>query len=198
MFSKKDLKFLMNNPEYFALIAGIIGLILGYLKYGVVFYILGALGIVVFGVLESRILYRLYIREQQKKKAIIKLKLNNLDKMNGYQFEEFIAQCLNSIGYKTEVTKKSGDYGADIIAQKQGAKIAIQVKHYSNKVEYKAVQQALSGKSYYGCNEAWVVTSNHDFTRQAKLGASKLGVKLFPIGEFALFLEQSQKKSNYK
>jgi len=195
MFTKKDLKFLKKNPEYLALVGGIIGLLLGYLKYGVVYYILGALGIVLFVVIKIRILYFFYVREQQKKKAIIKYKLNNLNKMDGYQFEEFIAQCLNSIGYKTEVTKKSGDYGADIIAQKQGTKIAIQVKHFSNKVEYKAVQQALSGKSFYVCNEAWVVTSNQDFTRQAKLGATKLGVKLFSIGEFALFLEHNQKKS---
>lgn len=195
VFTKKDLKFLMKNPEYFALIAGLAGIILGYLKYGIFYYVIGGISCALFVGLEGRILYRDHVREQQKKKAIINHKFNDLRKLNGYQFEEFVADCLSSIGYKTEVTKKSGDYGADIIAQFQGKKIAIQVKHYQNKVEYKAVQQALSGKNYYGCAEAWVITSNNDFTRQAKLGASKLDVRLFTIGDFALFLDQNQKKN---
>lgn len=196
MFTKKDIKFLMKNPEYFVLIGGLTGIIMGYLEFGVAYYLIGSILTSVFIFIEARILYLLFIREKKKKQAIIKHKMNNLQTLDGYQFEVLVANCLDTIGYKTKVTKGSGDYGVDVIAQFKDKKIAIQVKHQKNKVEYKAVQQALSGKKYYSCNEAWVVTSNDDFTRQAKNGEQKLDVKLFTLGDFALFIDNNSTPKN--
>jgi len=141
-------------------------------------------------------IYTSYLKKKKIEHAKLRYNLNHLDKMNPYEFEVFISQGLRSIGYKTEVTKGSGDYGIDVIAKKNGFTIGIQVKKYASKVGYDAVKEANTGAKYYKCDEAWVITSNEGFTRQAKEAAQKIDVRLFGIGEYALLLDSGNKKSN--
>ncbi|SDE75650.1 Topoisomerase DNA binding C4 zinc finger [Fontibacillus panacisegetis] len=61
------------------------------------------------------------------------------------------------------MTKAAGDFGADLIIQKDGKKIVVQAKRYSKNVGIKAVQEAQAAIAHYGASEAWVVT-NSDFT----------------------------------
>ncbi|WP_159459780.1 restriction endonuclease [Scatolibacter rhodanostii] len=88
--------------------------------------------------------------------------------MTGYEYEEFAASYLRSHGYrKVKITKASGDFGVDIIAHKHWKKYAVQCKYYSRTVGNAAIQEAVAGKAYYGCNAAMVIT-NSTFTRPAK------------------------------
>ena len=57
--------------------------------------------------------------------------------------------------------------GADVIAEKDGIKVAIQCKLYNNPVGNDSVQQVLAGKVFYGAQFAAVV-SNSEFTKSAK------------------------------
>lgn len=41
--------------------------------------------------------------------------INQIDQMNGRQFEEYLSSLYQSLGYQAEVTKGSGDFGADLI-----------------------------------------------------------------------------------
>lgn len=99
--------------------------------------------------------------------------------MTGEDYERYVAKRLLTLGYKQiRTTKASGDHGADIIAvDPNGISCAIQCKYYSSSVGNKAVQEALSGSAYYGCQRAIVITNN-DFTRQAIEDANKIGVEL--------------------
>lgn len=101
------------------------------------------------------------------------LKLNdvlaNIDKMSshGLDFEEFTVQLLLDNGFENvKKTQGSGDYGIDVLAEKDGITYAIQCKCYSDKVGNKAVQEAYSGKSFYNCMVAAVLTNNY-FTNSA-------------------------------
>lgn len=92
----------------------------------------------------------------------------NFDIMEGHEFEYFCADLLRQNGYHdVEVTKGSGDQGIDIIAYKEGMKYGIQCKCYSTDIGNKSVQEAFSGKTFYGCHVA-VVLTNRYFTRSAK------------------------------
>jgi len=97
---------------------------------------------------------------------------------DGFQFERYIAQILAKNGYTAQATQKSGDYGTDVLAEKDGIKYAVQCKLYSQPVGVKSVQEALSGKQYYNCHIAVVVTNN-SFTRAAIELAEKTGVLLW-------------------
>ena len=63
-------------------------------------------------------------------------------------------------------TQSSGDYGIDVLAEKDGISYAIQCKCYSKSVGNKAVQEAYSGKDFYKCMVAVVLTNNY-FTKSA-------------------------------
>ena len=113
--------------------------------------------------------------------------------MNGYQYEEQCAKYLLSLGYyDVEVTKKSGDFGIDIIAFYQNLKYGVQCKYYDSAVGNKAIQEAYAGAAYYNCNKAIVIT-NSIFTKSAHELASNLDVillenidaiKLFEAGKY--------------
>lgn len=70
---------------------------------------------------------------------------------DGHKFEEYIAKMLRKLGYSNvEVTPESGDYGVDVLAQKNDITYAIQCKYYlSGKVGIDAVQQVFTGKKHY-------------------------------------------------
>ncbi|OPA80989.1 hypothetical protein BVG16_01170 [Paenibacillus selenitireducens] len=90
----------------------------------------------------------------------------DIDNMDGVQFEKYLGYLFQAHGYKTEVTKTIGDYGADLILQKEGKKIVVQAKRYSKNVGIKAVQEAQASIAYYAASEAWVI-SNSDYTAAA-------------------------------
>lgn len=100
-----------------------------------------------------------------------------LNKMDGIQFEKYLSHLLRAQGYKAEVTKAAGDYGADLLIQKDGKKIVVQAKRYSKNVGIKAVQEAQASIAHYGAAEAWVI-SNSDYTTAAYDLANSNRVKL--------------------
>ena len=96
----------------------------------------------------------------------------NFMNMNGYQFEEFIAELFTKIGYKTRVTSKSRDFGIDVIAKGNGDIIAIQCKRFADGVNVgnRDVQRAKGSIDYHRANKCIIIT-NQDFTVQAKIQA---------------------------
>ncbi|MGU3779539.1 restriction endonuclease [Burkholderia metallica] len=112
----------------------------------------------------------------------------HIDAMNGYDFEKFLGEIFQSAGFDVEGTKLSGDQGADLFVSKFGKKIVIQAKNYSGSVGNKAVQEALSAKSFYGCDEAMVVTNSY-FTRSASELADATSVRLVGRRELQTYLD---------
>lgn len=106
----------------------------------------------------------------------------SIEKMTGIEFESFVKDFLVHKGAQCEMTPASGDYGADIIANISGKRIAIQCKRYKDRVGFDAVKEALSGKVYYGCDEAWVI-SNSKYSQQAIQASRKMNVKLVNVYE---------------
>ncbi len=108
-----------------------------------------------------------------------KLSSINYDRLDGHTFELFCADLLKQNGFKNViVTKRTGDQGIDIIADKKGKKYGFQCKCYSKPVGNKAVQEAYAGAKYYDCRYAAVIT-NQGFTKSAIELSKKLGVILY-------------------
>lgn len=98
---------------------------------------------------------------------------------SGHAFEYYCADVLRNYGYiNVNVTVGSGDYGVDILAEKDGLKWAIQCKYYNSHIGIKSIQEVYTGCSYYECDKAMVMT-NTDFTKDAINLANKLDVCLF-------------------
>ena len=114
------------------------------------------------------------------------------DIKTGFEFENEVAKRLNNIGFKCYITRKSGDQGVDIIAEKNDISIAVQCKLYSKDVGNKAVQEVIAGQQFYKTNYACVV-SNANYTKSAKELAEKSNVKLINIGYLEEDMEQYNK-----
>lgn len=99
--------------------------------------------------------------------------------MTGEEFELYVYRLLRKNGYKdVTLTKKSHDYGIDILAKKRKKMYAFQCKYYSKPVGVAAVQQVYAGCEYYGYDIPVVIT-NQTYTKQAITLASTNGVVLW-------------------
>ena len=104
---------------------------------------------------------------------------DELDEMEGLDFEYYCAELLRNRGFiEVEVTKSSGDYGIDILAEKEGVTYAIQCKRYNGPVGVKAVQEAYAGRDFYDSMVGCVLTNQY-FTQPAVDAAQKLKILLW-------------------
>lgn len=116
--------------------------------------------------------------------------LSQIDTMDGHDFEYFCAKLLEKRGFiDVNVTKGSGDYGVDILAEKEGVTYAIQCKAYADPVGVKAVQEAFAGREYYDCMVGAVLTNQY-FTKPAVEAAKKLKILLWDRGYLDSMMEE--------
>jgi restriction system protein len=90
-----------------------------------------------------------------------------IDAMDGVEFEGYVAARLGRAGWQVRFTPAVGDYGVDLIAEKNGQCVAIQCKRYGKPVGVAAVQQVVAGALHHGCTRS-IVFSNQEFTSAAK------------------------------
>ena len=123
--------------------------------------------------------------------GILLLSPDVFEDMEGHEFEYFCADLLADRGFtEVEVTKGSGDYGIDILAQKDGVTYAIQCKRYTAPVGVKAIQEAYAGRDYYDRMVGAVMTNQY-FTTPAVEAAKKLKILLWDGGYIEGMLEEN-------
>lgn len=116
-----------------------------------------------------------YLWEKQR---LAKSGIADIDSMDGKTFEKYLEVLFERLGYKVERTRYIGDYGADLVTEKNSVKTVIQAKRYKNNIGIKAIQEAVAAKGYYSCDKTMVVTNSY-FTNQAKELAVKNKVELW-------------------
>lgn len=122
-------------------------------------------------------IYRL-IEKRVAGKYISSITIDKIDGLDGEDFEELLAMIFRQRGLKVTKTKKSHDYGADLLVSTKDEVIAIQCKLYYNRsVSNSAVQEIATAREFYQASRAVVIT-NSRFTRPAEILADKIGVKL--------------------
>ena len=84
----------------------------------------------------------------------------NWKALRSQEFEKFLEEVFRELGYIVEMTRVTGDQGADLLVSKDGRRIAIQVKGYLHSVGNEAVQEAFFATAYYKCGACAVVTNS--------------------------------------
>lgn len=154
-------------------------------KVSLLILMIAALALATYIVLRKRL--------KQKYRSISE-EMNKVDGMKGISFENYVGEILKSNGYKkVSITKKSGDYGADIIASYQHQLIAFQCKRYDKPVGIRGVQEAIAAQKYYCCSRAVVVT-NSSFTRNAHNLARQANVDLWDREKLCKLIYIASKK----
>lgn len=155
LFAGVALKYLIEEPG-----------ILSVLLFIIVF------GLILCGILDYR-------KRTNSNRIKYTADLSEIDSMEGHDFEYWCAELLRRNGFnKITVTRGSGDDGIDIIAFYDGQKYGIQCKRSYSRIGNKAVQEAYTGKTVYGCHIAAVITNNY-FTASAVNTSQKTGVILW-------------------
>ena len=97
---------------------------------------------------------------------------NNFENVDPFEFERFISNLLKKMGYNTEVTRRTGDYGVDVIAEKNGEKIVVQVKRWKNPVPPAEINKLLGAMRNFRADRAIFVTTSR-FTKNARYIADR-------------------------
>lgn len=119
-------------------------------------------------------------------------KTGAMDEMEGHDFEYFCADLLERNGFsEVEVTRGSGDFGVDILAEKDGVTYAVQCKRYQGAVGVDAVLRTYAGRDYYD-RMVGAVMSNQYFTAPAAKAAEKLQILLWDRGYVDGMLEEAE------
>lgn len=131
----------------------------------------------IIGVLILSCLAAFILSRNKHKRRYVKSGIRDIDYMDGFQFEEYLAYMFRANDYKVQITPERKDFGADLILKQSGKKIAVQAKRHKAKIGIKAVQEIVAAKHYYKADEAWVITNNY-FTNSAKELAGSNDVRL--------------------
>ena len=118
------------------------------------------------------------------------LSIEDVDEMDGHEFESFLEKLFTEMGYQAEKTRGSGDQGADLILKKDGLTTVVQAKRSQSKISNTAVQEVMAGEKYYGANRSMVVT-NHFFHESAKELAERGSVELVDRNELRSWISSN-------
>lgn len=136
-------------------------------------------------ILSATLALAMFLRGRRKRYGNL-----DIDLMEGHEFEFYCADLLRKRGFQeVEVTKGSGDYGIDILAEKEGITYAIQCKCYGAPVGVKAIQEAYAGRDYYDRMVGAVLTNQY-FTQPAVEAARKLKILLWDRGYLESMMEE--------
>lgn len=110
-------------------------------------------------------------------------------RLSGRRFEQEFEQLLHNRGYKTDLTKATGDGGVDVRARKDGKKILIECKAWKDKVGVGIIRQ-LNGVRELD-EDAWVVGLG-GFTKGAIEFAKEKSIQLYEYKDIARWVEELQ------
>ena len=142
-----------------------------------------------------------YFDYQQRQKGLYKYieseveKWGTIDKilsrLSPSQFEDFIGLLFKSMGYEVIDLPYVGDYGADLVAKRNGETIVVQVKKYGSghRVGAPEVQKTLGSIWKYNANKAILVTTS-TFTAKAYDQAAGAPIELWDRKKLKKMLEQ--------
>lgn len=132
------------------------------------------------------ILINVFLRHRRDRR------ISRMDELEGHEFEFFCADLLKVQGFiDVEVTRGSGDFGVDILAEKDGVTYAVQCKRHTAPVGVEAVLCTYGGLAYYE-RMVGVIMTNQYFTAPAVEAAKKLRILLWDRGYLDAMIDENK------
>lgn len=118
--------------------------------------------------------------------------------LDGWQFEQEVANVFRLNGYKAKVTKGSGDGGVDIILNRNGKTIIVQCKHYQNPVPPEPIRALWGCKDDFGADEVILVASSGITDMGAGFVQNKPNFKVYNLDDIIKMAKQAQIDKNHE
>ncbi|CAN5212689.1 hypothetical protein BH09PAT2_BH09PAT2_04590 [soil metagenome] len=120
-----------------------------------------------------------------KNHILRKAGMPEIDRMSGDVFEKKIGMLFEKMGYKVQyVGSHRGDFGSDLVIEKDGIRTVVQAKRHAHYIDGDAVREAYAARNMYQATKAMVVTNNY-FSKAAKQLAASDDVELWDRDELA-------------
>lgn len=136
-----------------------------------------------------------------KRKKFDALKLEQLRKMNPYQFERYIAKMYQQLGYSNAyATQRSNDEGRDVIMNhdKTGQLYFVECKRYSeDTVISRPIVQKLQGVCSAYAAKGIIITTGR-YTDPALNFAKKVGIECVRVPQLLDMIERAEKVEREK
>ncbi|GAF21188.1 MULTISPECIES: restriction endonuclease [Shouchella] len=101
----------------------------------------------------------------RKQTDVKKVTLRQIDQMDGHAFEDYMAVVYAASGFRTWQTKKSRDYGADLVlTDDENETTVIQLKRYRANLGLSSVQEIYAARAYYQASKSVVLTTAESVT----------------------------------
>lgn len=114
----------------------------------------------------------------QKKPSTPRVSLEYLKTLSPYEFEKFVGQLYQKMGFNTTLTSKSNDGGIDVIAVQNGEVIFIQCKRFKNSYVGVTAVRELYGVVNRRHAKKGVVICTSRFTVEARKFAEGIEIEL--------------------
>lgn len=99
-------------------------------------------------------------RRAARHQALRHAPVGSIDAMDGTRFEHYVGEVLRASGYRVKHIGKAGDFGADLVVEREGRTSVVQTKRYSNSVGVRAVREAAAARAFYHADHAIVITNS--------------------------------------
>lgn len=150
----------------------------------------------IFKAIKKKAKYKKWEKEGKRGKILLmQSDISDIDIMEGYEFENYLATLFFYEGFSVDTTPKSKDYGADLVLIDKDEKIVVQAKRYNKKLGVKCVQEVVSAIKHYKATNGMVVTNSH-FTNAAETLAKDNNIRLVDREELIEIYTVVQKKLN--
>ena len=186
--------FTFNIPPKYLLIVFLSALIIQLIdKYSSLILLLLFLAALFWGSFRVMRLFRL-----KKVTKFEDVSLEDIDQMTGIEFEVFLSELYQTLGYRVEMTPHT-DFGIDLIVAKDGIRTGIQAKCYGEgrTVGVAAVNEVCGGAGHWKVQKK-VVLTNRFFTKKAKISARSNRVKLIDRNDLQEMIDDYNKMVNSK
>lgn len=114
--------------------------------------------------------------------------------LDGWQFEQEVANVFRINGYNAKVTKGSGDGGVDIILKRDGRTSIVQCKHYQNPVPPEPIRALWGCKDDFGADEVILVASSGITDMGARFLQNKPNFKVLNLDDIIIMGNNAQQR----
>ena len=115
------------------------------------------------------------------------------ERMGGAEFEFEVSKILRDLGYTVRPTPPSNIQDVDLLLQRTGRRVAVQLKRWNAPVGNRSVYGLFTGRIHYGTDEAWLITTSR-FTPKAIKLARTTAVRLVDGAELAEWLRSRREE----
>lgn len=133
------------------------------------------------------------LKEQENRKKMMDQKVEQLYQLTPREFEEWTESPFKSLGFQNVVlTPQSGDKGLDLIAEKDGNKIAIQCKKFKGVVGSPVIQAFAGALQTAEIDKGYFITTG-SYSVDAEKMAQDLPIELYNKNTLGDLIELAMK-----